>query len=148
MAKKMKSDEFSTTAWTSENYSARAKAEIERQAEGIADELVARKVGFDPITILTLIPVVVQLIQFLVTWFQKCREVDPVPPTPQEAVNRLYRNGRYHNRLLRKVIDKVEETAKKKRVRMTNRQVRETAIATLDHIREASSRVVGVCVGS
>src|SRR3990167_6856106 len=116
MAKKMKSDGFSTTSWTSVNYSARAQAEIERQAVAIGDRLVERNVGFDPITILTLIPVVIQLVQYLVAWFQRCREPDPVPPTPQEAVNRLYHNGRYHRKLLNKVEGEIVDSVKRENV--------------------------------
>lgn len=106
---------------------------------------ILKRVGFDPVTILTLLPVVIQGIQYLISAFQKCRNPDPDPPTPQEYVQRRYnaKRNRYNPALLNHVIGTVEQAAKKQKQKLTAKQARDIAIATLDQTRTASNAVMG-----
>ena len=123
-----------------------SQSTTERQGKEI-HESVRGSYGFDPITILTLLPVVISLIQSLVTWFKSCRKPDPDPePAPDVVAKYLekrHNKGRYNPPLINKVLNEIKKIAGKKKQKLTDTQARVLAVATLDQARTASRKIVG-----
>lgn len=117
---------------------------IQVEAEAIARKVgVGKRVGFVEI----LIPILTSLLPLLIEKFKGCTSSNPVPSSPQKFVQHRYddETGEYDRKLLKLTMEDVKEKSRDKGQKLTKNEIREIAIATLDHTRLAENNVVGAC---
>ncbi len=111
-------------------------AQVCKLAQDAAEEAASGlPVGFDPITILTIISALLPILQGL---FSGCVKPNPTPAETRDFVSQRYRHGQYGAGVLNHAKRAAREEARNAGNPINRADAETVAIATLDTIRKSS----------